>query len=428
MRTRKVDARHSKKAGRQDPGDRNSKKPGDPGVLAEKEVHRQGKGPRKERKPPHKRASSAGWHFLNLYQSCPRKFYFRYLRGWVSEHTAPVLTFGGAFHEGKATYYRTGSQKKAIQAAQDYVWEAKREYEDPDLPEIETIRVENLMEAWINRFGIEDKKYFKVLAVEEEMEAILYNGFKVTGRADAVLQGRDQAFLLETKTTGFSIEVTYQGLTNSDQITCYLWLLDKIHPKWKVRHCLPDIAYSRQGRVDVVRGGLIERSSERLQEFEDQTVGLLSEISQKTQAIGHFPLLQLFPRNAAPGWCTSFNRPCEYLEICDGNPTRTPDGFREDAWIDYKKIISLKEEKWQGFASRMKSGGISPRRPSASPKTGRGRSGSTSRTPKQVSSSALKKMRKKMSGPYSTRLRFLKTRVQRTLPTGQLSIPPRGQA
>jgi hypothetical protein len=432
LQKRKEDARHSQKAGREDPGDRHGKKPRDPGILAAKEVRRQGTGQRKERKPPHKRASSAGWHFLNSYQSCPRKFYFRYLRGFTPEHTAPVLTFGGAFHDGKATFYRTGSRKKAIQAAQDYIEEAAPEYEDSYLPEIEYIRVENLMEAWISRCGRDDLRYYKILAVEEEMEAALYNGFRLTGRADAVLQSKSTGdrFLLETKTTGYSIEVTYRGLTNSDQISCYLWLLKKTHPNWKVDTCLPDIAYSRQSRVEVLREALITRSPQRLQEFEDQTVGLLTEISQKVQSIGSYPLLMLFPRNAAPGWCTSFNRACEYMEICDQDcPVgEVPEGFKIDDWVDYKKILTLKEVKWQGFASRMRSEESYRKRLSASQKTGRGRSGSTSKTPRQASSSALKKTKEKTSGPYSTRLRFPKTRVRKTSLSGPRSLLPKGQA
>lgn len=53
---------------------------------------------------------------LSMYQTCPRKFQLRIEQGWTVRRKSAALGFGGAFHEGIATWYRTHDAKAALES------------------------------------------------------------------------------------------------------------------------------------------------------------------------------------------------------------------------------------------------------------------------------------------------------------------------
>jgi PD-(D/E)XK nuclease superfamily len=57
---------------------------------------------------------------LTMFQACPAKFDLRILQGWTSRRKSAALGFGGAFHHGIATWYRTGSRVEMLQAVNDH--------------------------------------------------------------------------------------------------------------------------------------------------------------------------------------------------------------------------------------------------------------------------------------------------------------------
>ncbi len=298
-----------------------------------------------------RRESASGFHFVNLYQSCPRKWYFRYLKGWQNKIVAQPLVLGGAFHEGKAEYYRGQGEGKAIQVAMDVVEKSKKELEIQDLDEIR-FKIPHLLHYWIEVFGKQDRKAFKFLAIERQWEVpIEGTPFTMTIRPDTVVKDKssDLVMIMETKTSGFSSRITEEGVQYGDQATAYLFGVNKM-TKWKPYAVLPDIAYwnSKTRNLDnmkMTRGDLVFRDEERQRNFEKGIGQLFLEMSQKAKAYEEgFDPWVLFPRNSY--YCMSFSRACEFADVCgfdcENRIKKPPVGFRKIGGI--KKIGGYVED------------------------------------------------------------------------------------
>lgn len=53
---------------------------------------------------------------ITMFQACPAKFFLRIKKGYTTRRKSAALGFGGAFHEGLATWYRTGSRVAMLEA------------------------------------------------------------------------------------------------------------------------------------------------------------------------------------------------------------------------------------------------------------------------------------------------------------------------
>ena len=267
-------------------------------------------------------ASYAGFHVHQVYQSCRRQFYFTHVLNLKPKHTPPPLTFGSAFHEGKATFYTTGSEAKALKVGKQEITSRLKEFEDAGLGKDSQYRVVILLQKWIQEYGKYDLQNGDILGVELELEAPIPNlkGFKATGRADLVIRYPNLGVIInDTKTTGFSISLTDEVFFNSDQATMYTWLVEH-NLKVKVAGVRPDIACwswlsKNPSDIRYGRGSIVRRTKEDVDEYKKGLTQLASEISQRITAVknGTDPLLA-FERNTAN--CIQYNRVCPFLSIC----------------------------------------------------------------------------------------------------------------
>ena len=292
---------------------------------------------RTRRKLPSGARAPQAFHYVNLYQSCPRKWYFRYLKGWRNKIVGRPLVLGSAFHEAKADYYKSGSVKKAIETGLGILEESRKEIIADDYEEI-GFRIPILVKFWVEEFGKLDRSEYKFLAIEKQWEVpIEGTEYKMTIRPDTVVQSKSNGlvFVMETKTSGFSHRITEEGVAYGDQATAYLFGVKRM-TKWEPYAVLPDIAYwnSKSRSLDnikMIRGDLVFRSDERIRNFEKGVGQLFHEMSAKAEAYrkGFDPWV-LFPRNSY--YCMSFSTPCEFAEVC-GNDcerkgTKVPNGFK----------------------------------------------------------------------------------------------------
>jgi hypothetical protein len=277
-----------------------------------------------ETKAPVKRSESAsGFHFVNLYQCCPRKFYLRYHQLIRTVHTHPALINGSAFHEGKATFYTTKSEAQGLAMALRVLRSAKKELEHPeDLKDME-YRLTNLLHFWIEEKGKNDLRQYKIISVEKEMKIpVAHTPYIMTMRQDAILQDKQSklVYIFETKTSSFSARVANEAVLYGDQATAYLWGARKMLKKYEIYGVVPDISFwSKQSKtvdgIKNVRGDIAVRSDYALEQFEKGMSQTLSEINQKSLAYkrGRDPWL-LFPRNSH--YCLAYSSPCEFASIC----------------------------------------------------------------------------------------------------------------
>jgi len=85
--------------------------------------------------PAKSSGSWAGFHYHNLYQCCPRKFFFRFILRLQPEHTPYALVQGSAFHDAKEAFYKTADADAAIDAAETTITSRKNELETEELQE-----------------------------------------------------------------------------------------------------------------------------------------------------------------------------------------------------------------------------------------------------------------------------------------------------
>lgn len=56
---------------------------------------------------------------ITMFQACPAKYKLRIVDGWTSRRKSAALGFGGAFHHGLATWYKTASRAEMLKAVKD---------------------------------------------------------------------------------------------------------------------------------------------------------------------------------------------------------------------------------------------------------------------------------------------------------------------
>jgi hypothetical protein len=292
----------------------------------------------------------SGFHYYTLYQSCGRRFYFRNVLGLRPRFTAVPLLNGTAFHLGKETFYRTGLEAKALAAVKSFFLENKSEFERAEDYALVRARLPLALSAWISTFGRKDLAHYTILALEKELSITFPNGFEATVRPDAIVRDAERnIFILETKTTGYSADMTEISVAFGDQATVQLAAVRRAYPRLTVMGVVPDILFwlksSRSTReIKCVRGSLVTREPWQLDEWERSTASLLSEISQKATAVEQgFEPTAVFRRNTE--FCVSYNNPCPYLHICrERDLPEVPHGFVLDEAI-VRPLSSKKRKK-----------------------------------------------------------------------------------
>lgn len=288
-------------------------------------------------KPEKRKESKSGFHYINLYQCCQRKFYFRYVKGWSPIHTPSPLINGSAFHEAKANWYMGKSEKQCIKVATGIVEEAKKELGNDEAYNEMLFKLPHLIHYWIEQFGNSDRLQYDVVEVESQHEVpIKDTPYVMTIRPDTILKAKGSKMLLvmETKTSGFSHRLTSEAVYYGDQATAYLWGAKKKYPE--IYGVIPDIAYwnSRSRGLDnmkFLRTDVVMRDDYALEMFELGMGRTFTEVNQKMEALKQkVDARILFPRNSF--YCLSYSKLCEYAHVCQQDCTkmRVPSELKSD--------------------------------------------------------------------------------------------------
>lgn len=129
--------------------------------------------------------SSAGWHRLELFVTCPRKFGYREVLGLVPQVESSPLALGSAVHAGLAAHYLQRSYEEGL-ANPSAGWAYK----------VPIARV--ILKAYVGHYLREP---FQVLDVEREF-VVNVNGRKFTRRIDLTFLQQGKVYALDHKTAG----------------------------------------------------------------------------------------------------------------------------------------------------------------------------------------------------------------------------------
>lgn len=288
-------------------------------------------------------SSPVGFHFLEMFKTCKRKWMLRYLLGIEPDRKPFQLIFGGAFHEGKAEFYRTGSSSKAIKAYSSYLKTSKSEIEDPSryFPML-LEKGPTMLERWIGRLGRNDLRIYDILGIEKDISFYLPNGYRFTGRIDVIVKSSAGVYIFETKTSWYSANLQADQVEVGDQGTAYLYGWNKLHPKLPASGLIPDCIYWNVNtpdpdKIQCTREKLVTRSSRELQEWELGTMSDLLDLSSRARAWKKHGDASTFPRTTS--YCLSYNRRCEYLDICRHRIKDLPPGFHTNTWKGKKAFL-----------------------------------------------------------------------------------------
>ena len=287
---------------------------------------------------PERKGSNSGYHFYNLYQCCERKFYLRLGPPRLEPmFIAPPLLVGGAFHAGKALFYKTGKENLALRLVRDELIDRKREFQERDEYLAALDRTPSMLASWIAEYGKDDLKFLDIIDVERSLK-VPFPGkpnWHFTMRIDMIAKDRfDNLLIYETKTSSWSVKSTLITIQYGDQVTGYIWGAERKY-KRKVTAVVPDITFFSKEAKDAksiknYRSDFVYREPQDIQFFSRSMAQKASEIGQKMKAVysGHDPAI--FSRNGY--YCNAYNRPCEFAEVCRMNLTaksKVPPGFRK---------------------------------------------------------------------------------------------------
>ena len=326
--------------------------------LAPTTKNTKGKGVKKN---PLGGGSLIGWHYVLDARLCLWRFYLKNIIGLRPTFYARALLFGQAFHAGKAHFYTEGSKGKtrsnaalvkgSVENAESLLHDVRDLYEKDDEYAQDIARVGPLLEAWARTFGLSDLVGWKVLDVEREFKVPLSSsGVFMTIRPDTLLEREGEVRVMETKTSGFSVQSAIWGVQTGGQRHAYTMGTKLAYPKAKRVVMIPDVAFWRKGNLEprniiCERGTPLSSTPSELTVFAEEVEATIRDVSERTATLfarGGSKPHTLFPRVREPGICTAYNRPCEYWEACAMNPTPGDRVFGY-SW-DSEKVKTYKKE------------------------------------------------------------------------------------
>lgn len=297
-------------------------------------------------------ATRSGFHWIESYKQCKRLFYIENILGITLKLKPFMLLFGGAFHAGKAAFYKKRSIEAGVAAfradlKRDRALMEEQEKFYPFLLE----RGPLMLHRWADTFGRNDLANYKVLAVEKVFEVRLPNGFTLTVKPDAILQASNGSiYIFETKTSFFSANLQEDVVSLGDQATTYLYAWKK-STGIAASGVVPDIIYwNRNSRksedIELRRGNLVTRTEYELYSYEQGVMSDLLDMSSRVRGLsGAHPASPeaLFPRTTSQ--CIAYNRRCIFSDICREHLEELgglPGGFVKDEWKKKDALLGVK--------------------------------------------------------------------------------------
>lgn len=277
---------------------------------------------------------------LETYGQCPRKFELSRLQGWRSKRTARSLSYGSAWHEGLAIWYRTSLLteeelrehlvKLATTAgtSTDIISKlTKQQIREeitilvacaalPDLLDSEANdhRTYKLLEEQLRCYAkVYSYEPWKVRQVEADFAFDLPGGIPIYGRCDLIIDWKDKVLPVEHKTTS-SIYNYGENFNVNQQVDIELLglqsLIESASDTMMVNAVFVSTRKAGSKAEDFQRYPDITRSPTQLQEA---VVNMAIEVDdiKSDLARGYFPMKK--------SSCNSYGG-CPYRRVCEVAP------------------------------------------------------------------------------------------------------------
>lgn len=260
--------------------------------------------------------SSAGYHFVQAYQNCKRKFYNTYVRGLEGIYRSPAILFGTAAHVGMEEWYKQHAQGSVVSKKVKFATDAaivdaesrRDQYYDPSKLEVHKRQLKDTF----HQYGlVYFNEPFRVVGVEENYEITLQYGDIFTGRIDLVtLRDNGQLMIMDHKFTSWSLDNFKRSVQASDQATAYCALWNANNPKRRASGVIFNLVRNYQGKIEFAQVPVYRAQSD-IDIFIREVSENMRDMAQRL-----IDPDSTWPKNTDQ--CFAYNSPCPFLELCQG--------------------------------------------------------------------------------------------------------------
>jgi len=261
--------------------------------------------------------SESGFHFMQQFRNCQKKFYYRYIVGLEPLQPSPAILFGINIHAAFASWYEAyknglSLHERVIKAKETFVLEhAKCEdsYTETGLFESDSYDGLNMIEEYGLRYCDE---VWLVRAIEEAVEYTFPSGLRMTGRVDLVVTSKEgRNYIVDHKTTKWAITSLMRELNKSDQATAYMHMWNTANPEIPVCGVVFNIL--RRGKTTCeFKQHLVLKNNEDIDNFVNSAEETLVEITDKVMKSN-----AVWTTNTDR--CFDYNKSCPFINICPGD-------------------------------------------------------------------------------------------------------------
>lgn len=282
--------------------------------------------------------------------ACPRKFFYRYILGWVSDHKSIHLIFGEAIHLALEHLYKTAlsseNLKDAFTLFLDKYREEFSEVEDESVAPKNPAYAYMALEGYIKKYQEIDNEY-KILGTEIKDTFFIdpHDSSKtMTMKLDLIVEDKKgNIIVIDHKTGSRNSQMWIDSWTLSIQMNNYLLGAMSYYGDKVTKLIVNGIFFTKTQTGDANKG--YQRAP--ILASKGRMLGHLSMINFYYQLYESFmralantdpksPVLDTFPRN--PNTCSSYAG-CPYHSICTvveqplSLKDKTLSGFKKEYWM-----------------------------------------------------------------------------------------------
>lgn len=276
---------------------------------------------------------------LKTYISCPRLYYWRYVRHLLPKgYKSAPLDFGTAIHEGLRIWYTTHDIDEAIEVFHD-LWDER--FEDKKRTHE---RGDNLLRGYAERYRVET---FDWISEPEMVFKLDLFGNTFVGRFDGVISFQGTPLIIDHKTATRMGNSYFYQFRPDMQMSAYVWAGKQLFDV-DIEGALINVLYFTTRQMDYYRS-ITQRQPWEIQEFLDVASRNIEEIKSRD------------PNNHMdwePRWeyCQHWGT-CKYRDLCtEKNPEPLVDSlYRIDEWDPEEEFdINVKRRKLEEYEEEPK--------------------------------------------------------------------------
>ena len=259
---------------------------------------------------------------LNTFQTCRRRYLYRYIQGLVPIEKPHALRFGSVTHDWLEAWHRT----RSLAGAQSVIDRAYTDRTGDRDEQRDWLCQSVMLEEYARRFGSED---FEVLDLECEFSGPLRNpapggrrsrSFQIRGKVDGVIRRGEDVLLLEHKTAATLTGDYLERLAMDLQILLYCHYVRE-----SLGHPVTGILYNV-----LLKPRLIQNEGETVEQYEIRKAELAAKSkSGKSSAKRRMPESDEDFKTRLRGWYAA-----------------EPRFHREELLLDFDSIDNVRQMIW----------------------------------------------------------------------------------